>query len=145
MYRNTEQDNIPLNEERPWSAKEKIGISDEGAKRKKFSSETHYWWAKHLNSGLRFLLTLVLILTLTFFTCATFIAFCRKCDEETKNTALCPTLLHLDASSPLGIIGTKLVASNSSQQSLVPGSGGFSGPQSEGGNSRGSTEWGRGQ
>ena len=62
MYRNTEQDNIPLNEvpsnippdphlilffkERPWSAKEKIGISDEGAKKKKFSSETHYWWAK---------------------------------------------------------------------------------------------------
>ena len=130
MYRNTEQDNIPLNEvasiyltseyqnisifakERPWSSKERIGISEEGAKRKKFSSETHYWWAKwvkkkeknywwakwvlthqrppnakwpffrHLNSGLRFLLTLVLILTLAFFTCATFIAFCRKCDEE---------------------------------------------------------------
>ena len=63
---------------------------------------------------------------------------------QTKNTALCPTLLHLDASSQLGIIGTKSVESNSSQQSLVPegflGSGGFSGPKSDGG----STEWGLG-
>ena len=117
-------------------------------------------FSRHLSSGLKFLLTLVLILALAFATCAAFIVFCRKCDEEvrvfisnrrpsffpqTKNTALCPTLLHLDASSHLGIIGTKSVESNSSQQSLAPGSGGFSGPQSEGGNSRGSTEWGRGQ
>ena len=117
---------------------------------------------RHLNSGLRFLLTLVLILALAFATCAAFIVFCRKCDEEvsvllitrhlnflqTKNTALCPTLLHLDASSHLGIIGTKSVESNSSQQSLVPegalGSGGFPGPKSDGGNFRDSTEWGRG-
>jgi len=42
MYRNTEQDNIPLNEERPWSSKDRIGLSEEGEKRKKFSSETHY-------------------------------------------------------------------------------------------------------
>ena len=71
---------------------------------------------------------------------------------QTKNTALCPTLLHLDiASSQLGgIIGTKSVESNSSQQSLVPEGSfgsleGFSGTKSDdGGNSRGSTEWGRG-
>ena len=37
---------------------------------------------RHLNSGLRFLLTLVLILALAFATCAAFIVFCRKCDEE---------------------------------------------------------------
>ena len=32
--------------ERPWSSKDRIGLSEEGEKRKKFSSETHYWWAK---------------------------------------------------------------------------------------------------
>ena len=66
----------------------------------------------------------------------------RAIFPQTKNTALCPTLLHLDASSPLGIIGTKLVASNSSQQSLVPegslvSSGGFSSPKRDVGSSRG--------
>ena len=32
--------------ERPWSSKDRIGLSEEGEKKKKFSSETHYWWAK---------------------------------------------------------------------------------------------------
>ena len=142
---------------------------------------------RYLNSGLRFLVTLVLILALAFFTCGVFIVFCRKCDDkvcttikfltraskislpqtmknitppdngkyhsprqrkislpQTKNTALCPTLLHLDASSHLGLIGTKSVASNSSQQSLVSDgsllSGGFS-KSDRGTNPRGSNRW----
>jgi len=86
----------------------------------------------------------VLILALAFFTCGVFIVFCRKCDDQTKNTALCPTLLHLDASSHLGLIGTKSVASNSSQQSLVSDgsllSGGFS-KSDRGTNPRGSNRW----
>ena len=41
-------------------------------------------FSRHLSSGLRFLLTLVLILALAFATCAAFIVFCRKCDEEVR-------------------------------------------------------------
>merc|ERR1712115_653824 len=102
MYRNTEQDNIPLNEERPWSSKDRIGLSEEGEKRKKFSSETHYWWAKYLNSGLRFLVTLVLILALAFFTCGVFIVFCRKCDDK-----VCTTIKFLTRASKISLPQTK--------------------------------------
>ena len=53
-------------------------------------------------------------------------------------------MLHLDASSHLGLIGTKSVASNSSQQSLVSDgsllSGGFS-KSDRGTNPRGSDRW----
>ena len=156
--------------ERPWSSKDRIGLSEEGEKRKKFSSETHYWWAKwvrgqnqpfgevvctqpytaadedccilkqlywhrheicqqfdmtgfsgrifytknhasrlfpkmcfrYLNSGLRFLVTLVLILALAFFTCGVFIVFCRKCDDK-----VCTTIKFLTRASKISLPQTK--------------------------------------
>ena len=49
---------------------------------KKFNFHQIGYFFRNLNSGLRFLVTLVLILALAFATCAAFIVFCRKCDEE---------------------------------------------------------------
>ena len=151
MYRNTEQDNIPLNEvasiyptqltqltisilffikgasmecqrkdwdQRRGSKKEKVLLRDPllvgqvssslwQSWEIKFSSDcfsflpvlpvlphkdqykvkfvvslSFFFFVRNLNSGLRFLVTLVLILALAFATAFAFIVFCRKCDDE---------------------------------------------------------------
>ena len=53
---------------------------------------------RYLNSGLRFLVTLVLILALAFFTCGVFIVFCRKCDDK-----VCTTIKFLTTTSKISL------------------------------------------
>ena len=57
---------------------------------------------RYLNSGLRFLVTLVLILALAFFTCGVFIVFCRKCDDQ-----VCTTIKFLTRASKISLPQTK--------------------------------------
>ena len=57
---------------------------------------------RYLNSGLRFLVTLVLILALAFFTCGVFIVFCRKCDDQ-----VCTTIKFLTRASKISLPKTK--------------------------------------
>ena len=57
---------------------------------------------RYLNSGLRFLVTLVLILALAFFTCGVFIVFCRKCDDK-----VCTTIKFLTRASKISLPQTK--------------------------------------
>ena len=57
---------------------------------------------RYLNSGLRFLVTLVLILALAFFTCGVFIVFCRKCDDK-----VCTTIKFLTTTSKISLPQTK--------------------------------------
>ena len=57
---------------------------------------------RYLNSGLRFLVTLVLILALAFFTCGVFIVLCRKCDDQ-----VCTTIKFLTRASKISLPQTK--------------------------------------